>query len=283
MKTLLLSSLVAMLAAGGAAAQATGAGQAEADTEAAVGGAVGLATGALGENFFIRSPQEYHLLAGEMAGMPVYLDATAGAMQPHLGQEPEAAGTLDAAIAEGERPLGAVADVLLDRRGGAAALVLELDPELRGGAREIAVAMGLVRMLPDAEDPATTRILLRLDPADVENAPNFERPGAAPAAATAVQDAQQPQDQPEAQAPGTMPPDAAQQQQPQGMQQDAGQPAQQQAPGQPEQAPAQGQGQPAQETQQQQQPEAQQAPEGQPQGSAQPQGAPQQAAPTQQQ
>jgi hypothetical protein len=39
------------------------------------------------------------------------------------------------------------------------------------------VAMGLVRMLPDAEDPAVTRILLSLDPVDLENAPEFQRPG----------------------------------------------------------------------------------------------------------
>jgi hypothetical protein len=148
------------------------------DEDTEVVGAVGLATGAVGETFFIRTPQEYHLLSTELPGQPVFLDTTATGMQHMSVTDPGAEGTVDEGIAEGERPLGEVVELLIDRRGGAAALVIELDEAMRGGEREIAVAMGLVRMLPDADDPAATRILLSLDPLDLENAPDFVRRGA---------------------------------------------------------------------------------------------------------
>jgi hypothetical protein len=147
------------------------------EPEADVGGAVGLATGAIGETFFIRAPQEYHMLSSELPGHAVFIDTTATGLQRMSAADPEAEGTVDREIADGDRAVGEVVELLVDRRGGTAALVIELDEGMRGGAREVAVAMGLVRMLPDAEDPAVTRILLSLDPVDLENAPDFQRPG----------------------------------------------------------------------------------------------------------
>jgi hypothetical protein len=147
------------------------------EPEADVGGAVGLATGAIGETFFIRAPQEYHMLSSELPGHAVFIDTTATGLQRMSAADPEAEGTVDREIADGDRAVGEVVELLVDRRGGTAALVIELDEGMRGGAREVAVAMGLVRMLPDAEDPAVTRILLSLDPVDLENAPEFQRPG----------------------------------------------------------------------------------------------------------
>jgi hypothetical protein len=143
--------------------------------EGDVGGAVGLATGAAADTFFIRQPLEYHLLATELPGRAVFLDATDTGLQQRTAGEPEAAAAADAAILQGEAPVGEITDLLIDRRGGTAGLVVELAPEMRGGSREIAVAMGLVRMLPDPEDRATTHILLSIDPVDLENAPTFER------------------------------------------------------------------------------------------------------------
>jgi DNA mismatch repair ATPase MutL len=162
-----------------------------AEPEADVGGAVGLATGAVGETFFIRAPQEYHLLSSELPGHAVYIDTTATGLQRMSAADPEAEGTVDREIADGDRAVGEVVELLVDRRGGTAALVIELDDGMRGGAREVAVAMGLVRMLPDTEDPAVTRILLSLDPVDLENAPDFQRPGQAPEAGVAEEPAQE--------------------------------------------------------------------------------------------
>ncbi len=165
------------------------------EPEADVGGAVGLATGAVGETFFIRAPQEYHILSTDLPGHPVYLDTTATGLQRMTAADPAAEGTVDREVAEGERPLGEVVELLLDRRGGAAALVIELDEAMRGGEREVAAAMGLVRMLPDPEDPRVTRILLSLDPVDLENAPTFERPDAREGDAAAAEE-EEPQAQP---------------------------------------------------------------------------------------
>jgi hypothetical protein len=162
-----------------------------AEPEADVGGAVGLATGAVGETFFIRAPQEYHLLSSELPGHAVYIDTTATGLQRMSAADPEAEGTVDREIADGDRAVGEVVELLVDRRGGTAALVIELDEGMRGGAREVAVAMGLVRMLPDTEDPAVTRILLSLDPVDLENAPDFQRPGQAAEAGVAEEPAQE--------------------------------------------------------------------------------------------
>lgn len=165
-------------------------GEVDLEDEAEVGGAFGLATGAVGETFFIRTPQEFHLLTSELPGHPVFFDTTPTGMARPVTEEPEAAGTVEQEIREGEVPVGVVTDVLIDRRGGAAGLVIELNEEMRGGGREIAVAMGLVRMLPDPDDPAATHILLSIDPVDVEAAPDFERPGApADGAAAQPQDA----------------------------------------------------------------------------------------------
>lgn len=147
----------------------------QSNPEGEVGGAAGLATGAAADTFFIEQPLDYHLLATDLPGRPIFLDVTDTGMQLRTGGEAEAAGAADAAVLKGEQPLGTISDLLIDRRGGAAGLVVELTPDMRGGGREIAVAMGLVRMLPDPEDPAKTHILLSVDPVDLENAPAFDR------------------------------------------------------------------------------------------------------------
>lgn len=174
MRTIVAAAAMACLLTQAASGQtAGGAADSDASGEGDVGGAVGLATSAASDTFFIAEPREYHMLATDLAGEPVFLDATDTGIQRRGGAP--AAGEADAAFLEGERPIGTITDLVLDRRGGAAGLVVELDPELPGGDREIAVAMGLVRMLPDSEDVARTHILLSVDPIDIENAPDFQR------------------------------------------------------------------------------------------------------------
>lgn len=174
MRTIVAAAAMACLLAQAASGQtADGAGESAGTGEGDVGGAVGVATSAASDTFFIGEPREYHMLATALAGQPVFLDATDTGIQRRGGAP--APDAIDAAFLEGERPIGTITDLVLDRRGGAAALVVELDPELPGGDREIAVAMGLVRMLPDSEDVARTHILLSVDPLDIENAPDFQR------------------------------------------------------------------------------------------------------------
>lgn len=166
-------------------------------TEGEAGSAAGLATAAAADTFFIQKPLEYHLLATGLPGREVFLDATDTGMQLRTGEEAEAGGAADSAILKGEQPLGAITDLLIDRRGGTAGLVVELVPDMRGGGREVAVAMGLVRMLPDPEDPATTHILLSMDPIDLENAPTFERTDLPEGASEASESGSEPAEQPE--------------------------------------------------------------------------------------
>jgi nicotinate-nucleotide--dimethylbenzimidazole phosphoribosyltransferase len=147
----------------------------EAAPEPAEPESTGISTGAVGDTFFIRAPLEYHMLASDLPGRPVYFDTTMPVGQTTATRPPEDSG-VEAEIRQAERPLGTITDVLLDRAGQVAALVIELDPEMRGGDREVAVAGGLVRMLPVSDDPAETVVLLTLDPVDLENAPAFERP-----------------------------------------------------------------------------------------------------------
>ncbi len=171
MRTIVAAAALAGLLVQAAAGQT--AGDRDGTAEGDAGGAVGIATRAATDTFFIAELLEYHLLASNLAGQPVFLDATDTGIQRRGGAPTP--GTADAAFLDGERPIGTITDLVLDRRGGAAGLVVELDPELPGGDREVAVAMGLVRMLPDSEDVARTHILLSVDPADIENAPAFRR------------------------------------------------------------------------------------------------------------
>lgn len=134
----------------------------------------GLSSGAVGDTFFIRTPLEYHMLASELVGQPIYFDTTIAVGQT-AAIEPTAGDDVEEEIREAERPLGAISDVLIDRAGQVAALVIELDPELSGSEREVAVAGGLVRMLPVSDDPNKTVLMLTLDPIDLENAPEFQR------------------------------------------------------------------------------------------------------------
>lgn len=165
------AALAASLGTGATAQPSEEGGSVEGD----VGGAAGLATGAAADTFFIRAPLEYHLLATELPGRPIFLDSTDTGLQRRTAGEPEAERTTGSEVLTGEEPVGTITDLLIDRRGGTAGLLVELTPDMRGGDREVAVAMGLVRMLPDPEDPATTHILLSIDPVDLENAPTFER------------------------------------------------------------------------------------------------------------
>lgn len=147
----------------------------EAAPEPAEPESTGLSSGAVGDTFFIRTPREYHMLAADLPGRPVYFDTTMPVGQTTGARLPEDDGVEDE-IREAERPLGTVTDVLLDRAGQVAALVIELAPELGGEEREVAVAGGLVRMLAVSDDPTQTVLLITLDPADLETAPAFERP-----------------------------------------------------------------------------------------------------------
>lgn len=141
-----------------------------------VDGAVGLATGAVGEAFFLRRPEAYHILASEIPGQPVFLDRTSTGIQQPTVDEAQTGGAAERGIREGTRPVGVITDVVIDRAGQVAGLVIELDREMRGGSREIAVAIGLVRMLPGSTNANETSFLLALDPVDLVNAPDFERP-----------------------------------------------------------------------------------------------------------
>jgi PRC-barrel domain len=136
----------------------------------------GIATGAVGDTFFIQAPLEYHLLGSELPGHPVFFDTSTPVGTTAAAPMPEGGDPVDSEIREAERPLGTVTDVIVDRAGRVAGIVIELDPEMRGGDREVAVAGGLVRMVPGTDDPSQTVMLLTLDPVDLETAPDFERP-----------------------------------------------------------------------------------------------------------
>lgn len=142
--------------------------------QAPVGDAAG-ASRAQSEGFFLARPEAYHFVASQAPGQPVYLDRTAtGIEQTSVDAAAEVA--VAPGIDEGTEPVGVLADVVFDRAGQMAALVIRLDEAMGVGEREVAVAIGLVRMLPGDVNANETRFLLALDPADLVGAPDFQRP-----------------------------------------------------------------------------------------------------------
>lgn len=148
---------------------------AEAD-QAPVGNALGGAGRAPNEGFFIVTPEAYHILASQAPGQPMYLHRTATGLEQTTVDAAGAEVAVPPGVNEGTEPVGVITDVVFDRAGEVAGLVISLDQAMGGGEREVAVAIGLLRMLPGSVNANETLFLLALDPADLMSAPDFQRP-----------------------------------------------------------------------------------------------------------